>query len=56
MVQSALASHQGWVVAVRWAPNKEHQLLSGSYDSALKSVALGIFCVIYFLTVLGSGI
>ena len=38
MVQTALASHQGWVVAVQWAPNREHQLLSGSYDSSLKSV------------------
>ncbi|CAI7993738.1 Ribosome biogenesis protein WDR12 homolog (Fragment), partial [Geodia barretti] len=36
MVQSALASHQGWVIAVQWAPNREHQLLSGSYDSSLK--------------------
>jgi ribosome biogenesis protein YTM1 len=36
MVQSALTSHQGWVVAVQWSPNKEHQLLSGSYDSSLK--------------------
>lgn len=36
MVQSALTSHQGWVVAVQWSPNREHQLLSGSYDSSLK--------------------
>ena len=38
MIRSALTSHQGWVVGVQWSPNKEHQLLSGSYDSSLKSV------------------
>ena len=32
MVQSALTSHQNWVVAVQWSPNREHQLLSGSYE------------------------
>ena len=36
MVQSTLASHQGWVVAVHWSPDSEHQLLSGSYDSTLR--------------------
>ena len=36
VVQSVLSSHQGWVVAVQWSPSKEHQLLSGSYDSSLK--------------------
>ena len=36
MVQAALSSHQGWVVAVQWSSTREHQLLSGSYDSSLK--------------------
>lgn len=36
MVQTALTSHQGWVIAVQWSPIREHQLLSGSYDSSLK--------------------
>ena len=36
MVQSTLTSHQGWVVAVNWSPDNEHQLLSGSYDSTVR--------------------
>ena len=36
VIQSALTSHQGWVIAVKWSPQNEHQLLSGSYDSTLK--------------------
>ena len=36
MVQSTLTSHQGWVVAVCWSPDNEHQLLSGSYDSTVR--------------------
>jgi len=36
MVQSTLTSHQGWVVAVSWSPDNEHQLLSGSYDSTVR--------------------
>ena len=36
VVQSTLSSHQGWVVAVHWSPESEHQLLSGSYDSTVR--------------------
>ena len=48
MVQSALTSHQNWVVAVQWSPNREHQLLSGSYNSSLKFVSYH-FSVMFLL-------
>ena len=33
---AALTSHSLWISCVKWSPNKENQLLSGSYDTVVK--------------------
>lgn len=36
IVKCSYTSHAGWVSAVHWAPNSEHQFISGSYDTLMK--------------------
>ncbi|XP_030846583.1 ribosome biogenesis protein WDR12 [Strongylocentrotus purpuratus] len=36
VVKSSLTHHNGWVSSVAWSPSNKDQLLSGSYDKALK--------------------